>query len=130
MKDPQKTDVKVNSALKFAIGYLERRWPDAGNIELCTWKEYVAKEYGPYSVRESYAEFLKSRCIDFMPDDNCIWIYYDYCTDELTEDEVDLFHKDMEILWNALRIQGEPLAESDGSGNGLIYGFQLFAPMK
>lgn len=128
MINPQQDYKLVNSALQFAIGYLARRWPDAGSVEVCTWKEYVAKQYAPYSTTTTYAEFREGLGIDFLPDDNCIWMYYDYMTDELTEDEVELFHKDLEIFWNAVRIQGEPLAENDGSGNGLIYGMLLFKP--
>ena len=129
MKDPQMNpNVPINSGLKFAISYLKRRWPDAGSVEVCFWKDYVAANYGPYSCRESYARFREGMGIDFLPDDKCIWLYYDFMDDELTEDERELFYKDLELLWNALRIQGEPLAQNDGSGGGLIYGFALFKP--
>ena len=60
-----------------------------------------------------------------------IGIYYDYCEDELTEEQCEHISeesdKQLEMVTELLQNNGYNLTDHiDGSGNGMVYGLILF----
>ena len=87
---------------------------------------------GDFSIMD-HTIALDTGLQDIQPDD--IVVYYDYCSDELSDDDsdklVEWLYDDPNGGWNLIRsyllTQGYvEVADSDGSGNGLFYGANLF----
>lgn len=119
--------MNINPLLKLAVKLLSSKWSAQGSVRVISWDEYAKKEHQP--GYETYQEFLHCRNIFFHPSPDCILVDYDFQDDELWDkpEELEKFHKDLDLLWRGMALQGEPLHDIDGSGNGLHYGIFIYS---
>lgn len=116
--------MKIVPELKVALNNLTK-WSKHGKVEVIKWDDYAKREK---SLTESYEEFLGARGIHFQPAPGCIVVDYDFCDDEVTDEEKDEFEVALSSLWDGLQAQGEPAYDFDGSGGGLYYGMNIYKP--
>ena len=86
----------------------------------------VDKSSGSFSVLDNFEEHAE----DYQIGD--VGIFYDYCDDELSEDDRDKLVRWLyEEAWPGVRnfmadIGYEATCDNDGSGGGLYYGYEGF----
>lgn len=110
---------------KRAVEEFDKKWTKCGYMEFISWDEYAQREL---MLNQSYQEFLESRLIQFYPAPGVMVLNYDLCTDDLDDQQVEVFQDDFYAVFDlAIQELKKPLHDTDGSGNGLYYGLALFA---
>lgn len=108
---------------KRAVEEFSKKWSSCGKMELLTWDEYAKREV---TLEISYERFLQDRGINFMPAPTVLVVDYDFCTDDLSDEQRQEFEDEYFAVWDLARMSLKELYCTDGSANGLYYGLTLF----